>query len=140
MTLRNPAPTGVVMGPLSATFVRRIEFEDVVGQWRAVLGDGGFPGLDCLPFEADTGCVEDATGRLRQLRPDAVAGDQGHALGHEAILATRRAGRGRPADRVPGSPRATGGANPGSPGAGWASITAPGPTLGRRPESEPRTT
>ena len=48
------------------------------------------------------GGVEDAGRRLRQLRPDAVAGDQGDSVGHAAILATRRAGRrpARPAGRT----------------------------------------
>ena len=44
------------------------------------------------------GRVEDAGGRLRQLRPDAVAGDQGDSVGHGPIVATRRARR-RPAAR-----------------------------------------
>src|SRR6185503_7478925 len=39
-------------------------------------------GLLDLPVEGDAGGVEHAPGRLRQLRTDAVAGDQGYAVGH----------------------------------------------------------
>ena len=63
--------------------------EDVVRERRPVLRDGRLAGLDRLPFEADAGRIEDAGGRLRQLRTDAVAGDQGDSVGHAAILATR---------------------------------------------------
>ena len=45
----------------------------------------------------DAGRVEDALGRLRQLRTDAVAGDQGDSMGHGPIVATRRSDGRRPA-------------------------------------------
>ena len=70
--------------------------EDVVRERRPVLLDRGLAGDDRLPFEADAGRIEHAGGRLRQLRTDAVAGDQGDSVGHAAILATRT-GRRRPA-------------------------------------------
>ena len=60
-----------------------------------MLGDRGFAGHDGLPFEADAGRVEDAARRLRQLRTDAVAGDEGHTVGHGPIVAA--AGVTRPA-------------------------------------------
>ena len=56
--------------------------EDVLRERRAVLRDDGLAGVDDLPLERDAGRVEDAAGRLRQLRSDAVAGDQGDAMGH----------------------------------------------------------
>jgi hypothetical protein len=61
--------------------------EDVLRQGRPVLGDAGLAGLDLLPLELHTGGVEDAPGCLRQLRSDAVAGDQRHSMGHGRILA-----------------------------------------------------
>ena len=61
-------------------------------------GDRRLARVDDLPLELDAGRVEDAAGRLRQLRTDAVAGDQGDSVGHAAILATLR-GRRRPARR-----------------------------------------
>ena len=48
-------------------------------------------GVDGLPLEPDARGVEDAAGRLRQLRTDAVAGDQGDSVGHGPIVATRTA-------------------------------------------------
>ena len=42
----------------------------------------GLAGVLDLPVEGDARGVEDAPRRLRQLRPDAVAGDQGDRVGH----------------------------------------------------------
>ena len=91
LTLRKPSPTGVVIGPLSATLLRWIDSRTCSGQRRAVLGHDGLAGVDDLPFERDAGRVEDAAGRLRQLRTDAVAGDQGDTVGHGPIVAAARA-------------------------------------------------
>ncbi len=73
-------------------------FEDVVRKRRPVLLDRGLAGHHRLPFEADAGRIEHAGGRLRQLRPDAVAGDQGDSVGHGPIVATH-ADRRWPASR-----------------------------------------
>ena len=56
--------------------------EDVLRQRRAVLGHDGLAGIDDVPGERDAGRLEDASCRLRQLRSDAVAGDQGDSVGH----------------------------------------------------------
>jgi hypothetical protein len=61
--------------------------EDVLRQWRPVALHDGLAGLRDLPVEPDTGRVEHAAGRLRQLRADPVAGDQGHSVGHASIVA-----------------------------------------------------
>jgi len=60
--------------------------EDVVREGRPVGRDAGLAGLHDLPLEGDPRGIEDAPCRLRQLRPDAVAGDEGHSMGHAAIL------------------------------------------------------
>ena len=83
--------------PLDGDLVAPDRLENGFGERRAVGGNRGLAGLDDLPLELDAGRVKDAARRLRQLRPDAVAGDQGDSVGHAAILATR-AGR-RPARR-----------------------------------------
>ena len=67
---------------LERDLVAADRFEDVVRQRRAVLGDHRLAGLDDLPLELDPGRVEDASSRFRQLRPDAVARNEGHAVGH----------------------------------------------------------
>ena len=82
--------------PLDGDLVAPDRLEHGFGERRAVGGNRGLAGVDDLPLELDAGRVKDAARRLRQLRPDAVAGDQGDSVGHAAILATRRAGR-RPA-------------------------------------------
>ncbi len=60
MTLRNPSPTGVVIGPFSATLLRLIEFEDVIRERCPVLGHHPLAGVDDLPLERHAGRVEDA--------------------------------------------------------------------------------
>ena len=98
MTLRKPSPTGVVIGPLSATLLRLIDSRTCSGSGVPYCRDDGLAGVDGLPIELDTGGVEDAASRLRQLRSDAVAGDQGHTVGHGSIVAalTPRLLRGGP--------------------------------------------
>ena len=68
--------------------------EDAVRERCPELLDRRLTRHDRLPLEADAGRIEHAGGRLRQLRPDAVAGDQGDSVGHAAILATRDEGDG----------------------------------------------
>ncbi len=80
---------------LERDLVARDRLEDMLRERRSVLGDDGFAGVDRLPLELDAGRIEDAAGCLRQLRPDAVAGDQGDSVGHAAILARRTRGGGR---------------------------------------------
>src|SRR6185436_16452307 len=60
--------------------------QDTLREWRALARDGRLAGLLDLPFEGDAGRVEDASRRLRQLRPDAVAGDERDSVGHGRIL------------------------------------------------------
>ena len=56
--------------------------EDVLRERRPVLGHDGLAGVLDLPLERHARGVEDAPGGLRQLGPDAVAGDQGDRVGH----------------------------------------------------------
>ena len=72
--------------------------EHVVRQRRPVFGDDRLARLDRLPLEGQAGRVEDAAGRLRQLRTDAVAGDQGDSVGHARDCSGQRIRR-RPAPR-----------------------------------------
>jgi hypothetical protein len=67
--------------------------EDVLRQRRPVLADDRFARVDGLPFESDARGIEDAAGCLRQLRSDAVARNEGDAVGHAVILARARPGR-----------------------------------------------
>ena len=82
MTLRNPSPTGVVIGPLRATRSRLIDFEDVLGERRPVLGHDAFAGVDDVPVEADPRRLEDHAGRRCDLWPDTVPGDERDRVGH----------------------------------------------------------
>ena len=68
--------------PLEGDLVAPDRLEDVFRERRPVLGHDGLAGVDDLPFERDARGVEDAAGRLRQLRADAVAGDEGDSVGH----------------------------------------------------------
>ena len=61
LTLRKPFPTGVVIGPLSATLLRRIESSTSVRERGPVLGYDGLAGVHGLPLELDPRGVEDAT-------------------------------------------------------------------------------
>ena len=89
-------------GALERDLVALDRLEDVLRERRSVLGDRRFAGHDGLPFEADPGRIEDAARRLRQLRTDAVAGDEGHTVGHGPIVAA--AGVTRPAAGWGGRP------------------------------------
>ena len=61
----------------------RTRFEDVVRERiAAVLLHHVGPGLADIPVELHAGRLEHAAGRLGQLGPGAVAGDQDHAVGH----------------------------------------------------------
>ena len=85
LTERKPPPTGVVIGPLSATPFSLDRLEDVVGQRvsAVLVHDVAARVLD-VPVELDAGRLEDAPSRLGQLRAGAVAGDQRHSVRHAA--------------------------------------------------------
>ena len=89
---------GVVIGPFRATRLRRIDS-------RTASGSGvpcsaiSLAGLLDLPLEGHARRIEHAPGRLRQLRTDAVAGDQGDAVGHGRDCTD---GAGRPTGRLTG--------------------------------------
>ena len=85
---------------LEGDLVSADRFQDVLGERRAVLRDDGLACVDRLPFELDPGRVEDPPSGFRQLRTDAVAGDQGHTVGHGPIVAALgRSSRQGPHDR-----------------------------------------
>ncbi len=79
-------PDGCGDRPLERDLVALDGLEDVVRQRRAVLRHDGLAGVDDLPVETHTGRVEDASRSLRQLRTDAVAGDEGDSVGHGPIV------------------------------------------------------
>ena len=83
-------------GALERDVVAPDRVEDAVRERRPELLDRRLTRDHRLPFEADAGRIEHAGGRLRQLRPDAVAGDQGDSVGHATILAMQSRWR-RPA-------------------------------------------
>ena len=87
LTERKPPPTGVVIGPLSATPFRADRLEHVLGQRvAAVLVHHVRAGLLHVPVELDAGRLEHAARRFGQLGADAVAGNEGHCVGHGAPL------------------------------------------------------
>ena len=90
-TERKPPPTGVVIGPFSATPVSRIA-SSTVGRQRiaAVLLHHVGAGLADVPLELDARRLENAARRLRQLGAGPVAGDQHDAVRHGLNLQTQR--------------------------------------------------
>ena len=87
LTERKPPPTGVVIGPLSATPFALDRLEDVIGQRvSAVLFHHVRAGFLDVPLELDARGFEDAPRRFGQLGADAVAGNEGHGVGHGAPL------------------------------------------------------
>ena len=82
MTERKPVPIGVVIGPFSATLFALHRGERLVGQRRARCLHHVDAGLLHVPVERDTGRLENAARRLRQLGAGAVAGDESHAVRH----------------------------------------------------------
>ena len=69
LTERKPPPTGVVIGPLSATPLAPDRVQDLVRQRipAVAIHDVAACVLD-VPVELDAGRFEDAAGRLAQLR------------------------------------------------------------------------
>ena len=83
LTERKPPPTGVVIGPFSATPCLADDVERLLGQRiAAVLVHHVGAGLADVPVELDAGRLEDAARRLGQLGSGAVTGDQRHSMGH----------------------------------------------------------
>jgi len=83
LTERKPPPTGVVIGPFSATPVSADRVEHL-GRQRvaAVALHHVRAGLAHLPLELGSGCLENAPRRLCQLGPRAVAGDEDDFVRH----------------------------------------------------------
>jgi hypothetical protein len=73
LTERKPPPTGVVIGPLSATPFARIA---------PVLLHHVRAGVLHVPVELDAGRLEDAAGRLGELGAGPVARNQGDSVRH----------------------------------------------------------
>ena len=73
--------------------LRPDRLEDVVRKRGPVFGDARLARVDDLPGEGDPRSVEDPARGFRQLGSDAVAGDQGDAVGHAGILAPRPVSR-----------------------------------------------
>ena len=90
MTERKPPPTGVVIGPLSATPVSRIASSTARRQRIAAVPVHHVgAGLLHVPVELDAGRLEDAACRLGELGPGAVAGDEDYAVRHGAGIYLR---------------------------------------------------
>src|SRR3954462_213034 len=103
LTERKPPPTGVVIGPLSATPLRRTESSVGSGRGVAPAGAAGVawrpgervpavgvhpvcPGLRDVPLERDAGGLEHPPRRLGELGAGAVTRDQCHRMFHGAGL------------------------------------------------------
>ena len=85
LTERKPPPTGVVIGPLSATPVSRIASRTWSGSGiAAVLVHHVGARLLDAPVEVDAGRFEHASRGLGQLGAGAVAGDENDAVRHGA--------------------------------------------------------
>ena len=81
-----PEPTAHRRGdrPLERDPARPDRVERGLGQQLAVLVERGGAGVPLGPFDPDVGGVEHEPDGLGHLGADAVAGDQGHAVGHRA--------------------------------------------------------
>ena len=75
-------PTGVVIGALRATLVRRHDSMTLSGIGRAQLGHHVDAGVLLVPADRDAGGLDAHLGGLGQLRPHAVAADQRHFVRH----------------------------------------------------------
>ena len=86
-TERKPPPTGVVIGPLSATFVLADRVDRPVRQRVAaeLVHDVG-AGLPNVPLELDAGRLEDAARRLGELGAGSVPGDERDPVCHGSGL------------------------------------------------------
>ena len=82
LTERKPVPIGVVIGPFSATPLAFTDASVVLGERCAGLLHDVDARLADVPVEVDARRLEDAAGRLGELRPGPVAGDEGDAMGH----------------------------------------------------------
>ena len=71
-------------GPLDGDLVAPHRLQDGLGERRAVLLHDVEPGLPALPLDRHTGGFDDRDQGVGELGPGAVAGDQGHAVGHGA--------------------------------------------------------
>ena len=75
-------PTGVVIGPLIATPLRRMLSTTRSGRGVPSRGDGRLAGLLDLPGEPDAGRLEDTDSGLAELGANPIAGDQSDGVGH----------------------------------------------------------
>ena len=83
-------PTGVVIGPLIATRVRRMLLEDAVGERLALALEDRRARLLEGPLDVGAGGVEHPAGRLGDLGADAVARDQRDEVRHARPYRPRR--------------------------------------------------
>ena len=94
-TLRNPVPTGVVIGPLIATRQLRIASTVSVGQERAAGLERTGAGRHLDPLDADVGGVQDQAGGGGDLGADPVAGDDRDAVVRHGLQGSRPPTRAR---------------------------------------------
>jgi hypothetical protein len=92
LTLRKPVPTGVVIGPFRATRDERIASRTCSGSGvpSASMTPAGVPDV---PVDRDAGRLEDGSRGVGDLRTDAVAGDERHAIGHDSVKIPRSKAR-----------------------------------------------
>ena len=90
MTERKPPPTGVVIGPFSATPASRIASSTCGGSglppYRSITSRAGFLHV---PVELDAGRLERPARRLGELGAGAVAGDEDYTVRHGAGIYLR---------------------------------------------------
>ena len=85
-------PIGVVIGPFSATLFCLTDASVSSGSGVPASSITSTPAWRTSQLELDAGRLEHAAGRLGQLGPGSVAGNQGHAVRHRG----RRVHRARP--------------------------------------------
>ena len=82
LTLRNPVPMGVVIGPFERDLVGADRVEDSVGQRRAILVHHICTGFADVPVKCDASSFQHTTGCSDQLWAGAISWDQRYAIGH----------------------------------------------------------
>ena len=75
-------PIGVVIGPFRATPFSFTDASVSSGSGVPASSMTSTPACAHVPLEVDARRLEDAAGRLGELRPGPVAGDEGDAMGH----------------------------------------------------------
>ena len=91
LTDRKPEPTGVVVGPLMPTFVRRSDARVSSGKGLPVASNASMPASLDVPFELHAGRLEHAPRGLRQFGAGSVTRNERHFVRHGGSFGHLRA-------------------------------------------------